>query len=99
MLEMLTAESFEPLVGTDFAVSVGALDEVLTLVDVARGKRATTDDHRYPFILVFHGARADICFRPQILALRHSTLGTIEIDVAPFNRLPAGNYAYQAGFN
>lgn len=98
MLDTFTAETFEPHVGSEFAAAAGEYADVLTLVEVVRGKRPAPGGHRAPFTLIFAGARRDLRFE-HMVTLTHRALGEFELGVAPLRMLPGGNFEYQAGFN
>ena len=97
MLDTLTLASFEPHVGTEFAVTVAGYSDTLTLREAIAARGAAPG--REAFSLTFHGARDDICFEQQILPLVHPVLGTLEIAVTPLGRNTQGNFRYHAVFN
>ncbi|MBO9711574.1 hypothetical protein [Sphingomonas sp.] len=97
MLETLTHESFEPLVGTGFAIEVDGHEDVLTLSEVRVGK--PIEGFRVPFSLTFNGARTDALFHSQTLSVRHDTLGELAFMISPLTRNADGTFQYQAVFN
>jgi hypothetical protein len=98
MLDTLTAETFEPLVDTEFTAAVGEHADRLTLVQVKRSRFAPGEGMRAPFTLVFVGERSDLRFE-NLVELSHPAIGTVMLSVAPMLRLPAGNHEYQASFS
>jgi hypothetical protein len=98
MLETLTVDTFAPHVGSDFAASAAGHDDVLTLVEVVRGRREGPEGGRAPFSLIFAGQRSDLRFE-HMVALAHPAIGDFELAVVPLRMLPDGNFEYQAGFN
>lgn len=97
MLPTLTHESFEPHIGTDFAISAAGQEEVLTLVDVTYGKQFPGFE-RMPFTLVFKGARADGHFESEMFELVHPEMGALAIMISPTGRNEDGTYRYEAEF-
>ena len=97
MLEDLTHESFEPHVGSGFAISVDGHEDVLTLTEVAARKPVPGFD-RAPFSLTFTGARSDALFNSQLLDMQHAELGTLSIMISPLGRNEDGTFRYEAVF-
>jgi hypothetical protein len=97
MLPTLTHESFEPHIGTDFAISAAGQEEALTLVDVTYGKQFPGYD-RMPFTLVFKGSREDGHFLSEMFELVHPEMGTLAIMISPTGRFEDGRYRYEAIF-
>jgi len=72
MLEAFTAATFQPLVGSEFAVAGGAL-----VLDAVRdGGPAPTAELRAPFALEFRGA---VELEQGVHKLGHPALGEVEI--------------------
>ena len=97
MLEGLTAASFEPHIGTEFAISLDGEDEVLTLTAVTPGK-AHPGYEREPFALSFNGARTDALFPSRTVDMRHETMGAIAFMITPTGRNEDGTFRYEAIF-
>lgn len=98
MVAELTHESFEPHIGTGFAISSEGQDDILTLAEVDPG-REHPDVARRPFVLIFDGARTDAVFNPHLFTLTHPEMGALEIFIAPFAQNADGTFRYQATFN
>jgi hypothetical protein len=97
MIDTLTADSFEPHLGTQFAINVEGHEEVLTLVEVERQK--IPSDTRAPFTLTFHGSLTDAMYESQMLPLDHAAMGRLELFVSPFGQNADGTYRYGAVFD
>jgi hypothetical protein len=99
VLEALTHESFQPHVGTDFAVRPGPDAALrLTLIEAAATGPAPAGDaaRRRPFSLLFRGPRAPVL--PQrIYRLEHAALDPLEIFIVPIGP-DAEGMRYQAVF-
>lgn len=97
MLDQLTHESFEPHIGSTFAISAEGQDETLTLVDVSYGKKFDGYE-RQPFTLVFKGTRNDGHFESELFEMRHAELGNLAIMISPTGRDADGVAWYEAVF-
>jgi hypothetical protein len=98
MVAELTHESFEPHIGTAFALSAEGQDETLTLAEVSPGKEHPNGPRR-AFVLVFDGSRTDGTFQGHLYTLTHPEMGELPIYIAPFERNADGTTRYQAVFN
>lgn len=97
---VLTAERFEPLTGTTFAVASAAphapVDLVLRTV-VRWGPQPAAADGRRPFTLTLHGPAAPLL--PQATyPLHHAALGTQDVFLVPVARDEEG-CTYEAVFS
>jgi hypothetical protein len=97
MLETLTHESFEPHVGTGFAITTDDFEEVLTLTEIRPGKPIPGFD-RTPFALSFVGASQELMFHSQTVELKHPEMGTLAIMISPYGRNEDGTFRYEAVF-
>lgn len=98
MLDKLTAESFEPHIGTGFTIHTDNHDEVLTLTQVEPGKPSAAN-MRASFALVFNGSSNDLMFHSQMVMLSHPEMGDMGIMISPIGRNDDGTYRYEAVFN
>jgi hypothetical protein len=97
MLESLTHESFEPHVGTGFAIEAGEYAETLTLTEV-KPRQPLAGFDRAPFSLSFTGASNELMFHSQTYEMRHPELGTLPIMISPTGRNDDGTFRYEAVF-
>jgi hypothetical protein len=96
MLDALTAELFEPLVGSEFSLIDGP--GALLLAEVTRFKPQPGAPRLEPFSLLFTGDPASVL--PQrIHGLEHPTLGRLDIFLVPIGPAPSGEMRYEAVFN
>ena len=97
MLESLTFDQMKAFVGTTFHTTAGDREIDLLLVQagkVMESEAAQLD--RNPFSLFFLGP-GDLYLPQKMYTLRHETLGTLEIFIAPVGR-DAKGYLYEAVF-
>ncbi len=94
-LDSLTVDDFDPLVGSVFAVSTDAGDQLeIHLVEVARlGDRP---GHRVPFALRFSGPSAPVLTH-DTHHVAHADLGELDLFVGPIVSESAG-VVYEAIF-
>jgi hypothetical protein len=95
----LTAESFEPHLGTDFAVPSTADDAtpvVLRLVEVERYPTQPHAPRPDPFSLLF---TSDAVLDQRIHRLDHEAIGSLEIFLVPIGPGADGRLRYEAVFN
>jgi hypothetical protein len=97
MLESLTHESFEPHIGTGFALAIGEYEDVLTLTEVKPRKPLAGFD-RVPFVLSFTGASHELMFHSQTYELSHPEMGALPIMISPTGRNDDGTFRYEAVF-
>jgi hypothetical protein len=81
MLERLSLNDFEPLVGSPFTMHLGEQTVELTLVTV-EGHGEARDGGRAPFSLLFRGPQG-LLAEQRIYRLEHETLGALEVFVVP----------------
>jgi hypothetical protein len=92
----LVLESFEPLVGEQFAINDGALQVRLTDADSLGD--GPTAELRAPFSLIFRGPAVP-ALDQEIHRIDHASLGSMEIFLVPLGPDEAGEARYQAVFN
>jgi len=98
MPEMLTAEDFEPHVGTPFAFAVGASTTDLVLATVLRFPTREHGERRAPFSLIFLGSTGDPL--PQATYdVTHAGLDGVGLFVVPIGPDTDGRQRYEAVFN
>jgi hypothetical protein len=87
-LGALTADDFEPLIGSEFRRTADdGYETSLRLVEVNRRERRWED--REGFALLFRDP-GEICLPQGLHLLRHETLGELEIFLVPVARTDAG---------
>jgi hypothetical protein len=87
----LSADTFEPHIGTPFGVG----DGYLTLAEVVRDARSVGAPRAEPFTLRFElAAGSDGALDQRIHTLRHDELGEVELFLVPI-----GPTSYEAVFN
>ena len=84
MLDTLTADTFESLLGAGFTLTDGALRVPVELVTVSRLGAASSppDGRRQAFSLLFRGP-ASLTAPQRIYTLEHEILGALEIFFVP----------------
>lgn len=97
MLENLTHESFEPHIGSAFAIEVGEYSETLTL-DAVKTREPLPGFDRAPFALSFTGASNELMFHSNTYEMEHPELGTLPIMISPTGRNDDGTFRYEAVF-
>jgi hypothetical protein len=98
MPDLLTPDTFEPHIGTDFSIEVG--DGVVTTVldSVQRHGQRSHGNRTEPFALVFLGPSGSPL--PQATySLAHSELGELAIFLVPIGPDDTGRHRYEAVFN
>ena len=80
-LELLTSETFQPLLNNVFQLSSDEHTIPITLIEVER-RRSGSPAHREPFSLVFRGPHAPV-WPQQIYRLSHAALGELDIFFVP----------------
>jgi len=98
MLESLTAATFEPHRGTDFAVQVDGEEARLRLVEVRAYPHQPRAPRTDPFSLQFVGP-AQPALDQRIHRLEHPDLGVLELFLVPTGLVPGGERRYEAVFN
>ncbi|MFL6137935.1 MAG: DUF6916 family protein [Frankiaceae bacterium] len=94
-LGALTAEDFDPLVGTEFRRVAGdGHDIVLRLVEVRRRERRSGE--REVFVLLLR-SQGETCLAHDTHPLSHETLGELAIFLGPVARTGDG-FEYEAVF-
>jgi hypothetical protein len=94
---ILTLETFQPHLGSVFAIPLAQGRFELTLVEVSPLPSRAPDAQREPFTLLFRGPSTPVL--PQrIYPLEHQTLGRQEIFIVPIGSDGAG-MRYEAVFN
>lgn len=88
-------EAFRPHIGTDFTIEEGAQQAVLRLAEVSD---SGVSNGMHQFSLFFHGP-ADRILPERIHALRHPSLGILEIFIAPVVGSNDRRTVYQACFS
>lgn len=98
MLENLTSETFEPLVGSSFWVEFPNDAKVeLRLDRVARVMESEAARlPRHPFSIFFAGPRSFL-LRQHTYRVTHESLGALEIFLVPVGETP-NSYQYEAVF-
>lgn len=98
MAQDLTAELFQPLIGSQFSMSTSGgppfaveLIEV-TLLEAHEGPR------RQPFSLVFADPRKSVALLQQTFRVEHEKLGGVDLFLVPIGPAPQG-MRYEAVFN
>lgn len=97
-LATLSADDFEPMVGSDFRVCWEGLDEKLTLSAIRRSNRGMPGK-RHAFALVFKGRSTDILLQQRIHPLELAAGGMLELFLVPTGQNDDGTYQYEATFN
>lgn len=95
---MLSAETFDPHVGTGFALRGSAAPVELRLAAIERGPEQPTAPRPEPFSLTFTGPQ-DAAVPQGTYALEHQELGTVELFLVPRQPLADGLCRYEAVFN
>ena len=98
MSEVLTIESFQPHLGTGFAVHADEHVETFTLTEATPGKHSMPGG-REPFSLVFDGSSKDLMFHSQLLHFKHEAMGDLAFMISAIGRNEDGTYRYEAVFN
>lgn len=98
MLDQLTVEDFESLVGDAFRIDYPQHSEVLTLAEVTRAKHDPPPGFRAAFSLTFKGESRDVMLGQRMYCLQHAALGSLELLLVPAGRLPLGNFRYEVVF-
>ena len=99
MLDRLTADSFAPYEGTEFAVDATIGDPIrLLLKSVTRFGVQPHAPRTGPFSLELVGPATPVL--PQaIYGLDHAELGRLELFIVPVGPDPGGGVVYEAAFN
>lgn len=82
MLEQLTLEDFEPLIGATFELDNGSETRSAQLLQ-ARGGRGGGGDFRAPFSLIVRAEMAGDYWPQGTYRLRHPTLGELDLFMVP----------------
>jgi hypothetical protein len=99
MSGLLTPATFEPHVGTEFAIDVGSGTVIQMLLDsVQRQPPRSHGDRTEPFSLTFVGPR-DNPLPQATYSLEHSELGLLDIFLVPIGPDANGQPRYEAVFN
>lgn len=98
MLDRLTLADFEPLIGQPFHIDYPGHAEMLTLTTARAATSAPPRGMRRGFLLTFVGESRDVLLGQHSYRLNNATLGVIDLFLVPINRLPDGNFAYEAVF-
>ncbi len=99
MTGLLTPATFEPHVGSEFAVQLEDGEVVQTLLDsVERHTPRSHGERTEPFSLTFVGPRGTPL--PQATySIRHHELGVLDIFLVPIGPDGEGQQRYEAVFN
>jgi hypothetical protein len=99
MSDLLTPATFEPHVGSGFAIELDDGMVIETRLDsVQRQSPRSHGDRTEPFSLVFVGPRESPL--PQATySLGHAELGRLDIFLVPIGPDPSGQPRYEAVFN
>lgn len=82
MLEQLTLQDFEPLLGKTFELGHGAEVRPARLVSATAG-RANHDDFRAPFSLIIRAEMSQGYWPQGTYRLSHAKLGDLELFMVP----------------
>ena len=96
MLDKLTKETFEPMMGSVFALQLGEGQTLPLELSAVRGNGLQGMAKREQFSLHFRGPAAPALVQ-RTYRLEHAQLGTLEIFLAPIGRDAAG-MIYEAVF-
>ena len=96
MLDKLTHSDFGPLLGSNFKLEAGSATVKLELIAAEATGASQVSAPRQPFSLLFRGPQTPLLAQ-QIYALKHSSLGTLEIFLVPIGPDDQGQ-RYQAIF-
>lgn len=94
----LTADDFEPHVGTDFTVVDGDASIAMTLAAVQRGPARNHGERTEPFSLVF-SAPPGTTWPQRMYTFEHPTLGANVVFVVPIGPSSDQTMLYEAVFN
>jgi hypothetical protein len=98
MLDALTAASFEPHAGSEFALRDGDAHVTLRLAEVTRFPVQSGAPRAEPFSLVFH-CEPGVNLPQQIYTLEHPALGRLDLFIVPIGPAASGEMRYEAVFN
>jgi hypothetical protein len=99
MLDGLTPDAFEPLLGSTFLLEADTPDGSIELTLVAVERHGLRGGPRSePFSLVF-SAPPGPSLPQRIRSLRHPSLGGLELFLVPIGPGPEGPVRYEAVFN
>jgi hypothetical protein len=98
MSGLLTPATFEPHVGTEFAIEVPGGNPVVVLGSVNRLAARSHGDRTEPFSLLFLGPGGGPLAQATY-TLRHSHLGELQVFLVPIGPNAAGGQQYEAVFN
>ena len=98
MNDGLTLEDFEPLIGQPFRMAYPGHAEALTLTAARVAPTVPPSGMRQGFLLTFAGESRDVLLGQHSYRLENDALGMLEIVLVPIDRLPDGNFAYEAVF-
>lgn len=96
MLEHLTPEDFDPLLGQAFHVA--EVNDSLTLVEIQRLESAPAPGFRIPFILLFEGSGREVMIPQALRLLENERLGRLEVLLTPTMPTPDRTFRYQVVF-
>ena len=99
-LKQLTAETFQPHVGTVFHFDVGndqKIDLTLTEVKVQMQKHLSSRLHRDSFSLYFSGPQ-NLYIQQGMYESTHDALGSLPLFIVPMERKPDGSFEFEAVF-
>lgn len=101
MLDKVTAESFEPLVGQLIAVTYGTGRNNLRLTEakISRYAASFPKDMRVPFSLIFKAERPDAAMGQGTYELDFPELGVLAVFLVPIGQSEDGTLTLQAVFN
>ena len=99
MSDLLTPATFEPHVGSEFAIELEDGTVIQTVLDsVQRQAPRSHGDRTEPFSLLFVGPRENPI--PQATySIEHAELGTLDIFLVPIGPDASGQPRYEAVFN
>ena len=102
-LDKVTADHFEPHLGTEFEIHFEGGDTVVLQLDKVRraservAKQAQEAGFREPFSLEFIGAR-DIVLQQAVYRISHTVLGEFDLFLVPVGPVDGG-LAYNVAIN
>jgi len=99
MLQDLTSASFEPHLGTVFAIPVEGATALELVLDSVRLHEPHPGPRAQPFSAYFRGPRAPVLLQ-RIYRLDHAEMGTLDLFLVPIGPDPkGGGMSYEAVFN
>ena len=99
MLQDLTSASFEPHVGTAFAIPVEGGEPLELVLDSVRLHEPHPGPRAQPFSAYFRGPRTPVLLQ-RIYRLDHPEMGALDLFLVPIGPDPQGRgMSYEAVFN